>query len=90
MNVSDIYNLDGNILRTFLIILEESSVSKAAVRLNVTQSAVSYALARLRSALRDPNPIYRTPGSRPRPEHLVKTRCRIGSARGSFPGSWRW
>ena len=54
MNDSNIYNLDGNILRTFLIILEESSVSRAAVRLNVTQSAVSYALARLRSALRDP------------------------------------
>ena len=54
MNVSDIYSLDGNILRTFLIILEESSVSKAAVRLNVTQSAVSYALARLRSTLKDP------------------------------------
>ena len=54
MSISDIYSLDGNILRTFLIILEESSVSKAAVRLNVTQSAVSYALARLRTALKDP------------------------------------
>ena len=50
----DIHDLDGNILRTFLIILEESSVSKAAVRLNVTQSAVSYSLARLRSVLGDP------------------------------------
>lgn len=50
----DIYALDGNILRTFLIILEESSVSRAAVRLNVTQSAVSYSLARLRSVFGDP------------------------------------
>ena len=50
----DIDDLDGNILRTFLIILEESSVSRAAVRLNVTQSAVSYSLARLRSVLGDP------------------------------------
>ena len=50
----DIYALDGNILRTFLVILEESSVSRAAVRLNVTQSAVSYSLARLRSVFGDP------------------------------------
>lgn len=54
MNVIDIYDLDGNILQTFLIILEESSVSRAAVRLNVTQSAVSYSLARLRTVLGDP------------------------------------
>ncbi|MDP7625563.1 MAG: LysR family transcriptional regulator, partial [Rhodospirillales bacterium] len=44
MKYSNIYKLDGDILRTFLIILEESSVSKAAVRLNVTQPAVSHAL----------------------------------------------
>ena len=50
----DIDDLDGNILRTFLIILEESSVSRAAVRLNVTQSAVIYSLARLQSVLGDP------------------------------------
>ena len=41
-------------MKTFLIILEESSVSRAAIRLNVTQSAVSYALARLRSVFKDP------------------------------------
>ena len=50
----DIYKIDGYILKTFLIILEESSVSKAAIRLNVTQSAVSYALARLRGVFKDP------------------------------------
>jgi len=54
MNTSNIYKLDGDILRTFLIILEESSVSKAAVRLNVTQSAVSHALSKLRDTLGDP------------------------------------
>ena len=46
--------MDGSLLKTFLIILEESSVSNAAIRLNVTQSAVSYALARLRSVFNDP------------------------------------
>ena len=50
----DIHGLDGNILRTFLVILAESSVSKAAIRLNVTQSAVSYSLSRLRHVLGDP------------------------------------
>jgi len=54
MNNFDIDKLDGSILKTFLIILEESSVSKAAIRLNVTQSATSYALARLRSVFKDP------------------------------------
>jgi DNA-binding transcriptional LysR family regulator len=54
MNKSNIYKLDGDILRTFLIILEETSVSKAAVRLNVTQPAVSHALTKLRQTLDDP------------------------------------
>lgn len=54
MSKFNIHMLDGNILKTFLIILEESSVSKAAVRLNVTQSAVSHALAKLRDVLKDP------------------------------------
>lgn len=46
--------LDGQILHTFLMILEESSVSKAAERLDVTQSAVSHALAKLRLIMGDP------------------------------------
>ena len=54
MKYSNIYKLDGDILRTFLIILEESSVSKAAVRLNVTQPAVSHALTKLRNTLGEP------------------------------------
>ena len=54
MKISHIDEFDGKILRTFLVILEESSVSKAAVRLNVTQSAVSHSLAKLRTVLRDP------------------------------------
>lgn len=54
MNKIDFYNLDGQILRTFLVILEESSVSRAAERLEVTQSAVSHTLAKLRHILGDP------------------------------------
>lgn len=54
MRKNDFHNLNGQILRTFLVILEESSVSRAAERLEVTQSAVSHTLAKLRSILGDP------------------------------------
>lgn len=54
MSKIDFTDLDGKVLRTFLIILEESSVSKAADRLHVTQSAVSHTLSKLRAVLGDP------------------------------------
>ncbi len=54
MKKIDFHHLDGQLLRTFLIILEESSVSRAAERLNVTQSAVSHTLAKVRGILGDP------------------------------------
>ncbi|MEX0305007.1 MAG: LysR family transcriptional regulator [Leisingera sp.] len=47
-------DLDGHILRTFLAILENSSVSIAAEKLGVTQPAVSHTLSRLRKVLGDP------------------------------------
>ncbi len=47
-------DLDGHVLRTFLAILENSSVTIAADKLDVTQSAVSHTLARLRKILKDP------------------------------------
>ncbi|MGH1464881.1 MAG: LysR family transcriptional regulator [Cognatishimia sp.] len=50
----DFYKLDGQLLRTFLTILEESSVSRAAERLEVTQSTVSHSLNKLRNLLGDP------------------------------------
>lgn len=54
MKEIDFHQLDGQILRTFLVILEESSVSRAAERLEVTQSAVSHTLAKLRTIFGDP------------------------------------
>lgn len=54
MNKTDFTELDGKVLRTFLTILEESSVSKAADRLGVTQSAISHTLGKLRQVLGDP------------------------------------
>lgn len=50
----DHLGLDGRSLRTFLTVLEAGSVSHAATRLGVSQSAVSHTLDKLRHALRDP------------------------------------
>ena len=54
MNKTNYLDLDGHILRVFLEILEHSSVSKAAENLDLTQSAVSHTLAKLRRILGDP------------------------------------
>ncbi|WP_264784789.1 LysR family transcriptional regulator, partial [Gluconobacter cerinus] len=44
----DIARFDFNLITTFLALWEERSVSKAARRLSLSQSAVSTALGRLR------------------------------------------
>ena len=54
MNKITFLDLDGHLLTAFLAILEESSVSRAAEQLGVTQSAVSHMLAKLRRILGDP------------------------------------
>lgn len=43
--------LDWNLLRTFLVIAQERSISGAAIKLHLTQSAVSQALRRLEQQL---------------------------------------
>lgn len=54
MSDFDHLNLDGQALALFLAVLEEGSVTAAAARLGVTQSAVSHGLQKLRRILRDP------------------------------------
>jgi DNA-binding transcriptional LysR family regulator len=54
MNEIDLTRLDLNLLVTFEVLMTELSVSRAAVRLARTQSAVSHSLARLREQLGDP------------------------------------
>ncbi|MBZ2169424.1 MULTISPECIES: LysR family transcriptional regulator [Marinobacter] len=54
MNPVDTLNLDLRALGTFIAVLDEGSVSKAAIKLGVSQSAVSHTLDRLRQALGDP------------------------------------
>lgn len=54
MSKIDHLALDGQTLATFLMVLEETSVTRAANRLGVSQSAVSHTLERLRKIFDDP------------------------------------
>lgn len=54
MNQIDLTKLDLNLLVTFEVLMTERSVSRAAVRLGRTQSAISHSLSRLREQLGDP------------------------------------
>lgn len=54
MSKFDYLGLDGHALTTFLVVFEEMSVSRAAERLGVTQSAVSHTLDKLRAIFDDP------------------------------------
>jgi len=46
-------HVDLNLLRVFVVLMREKSVTKAALNLNRTQSAVSHALGRLRQLFND-------------------------------------
>lgn len=54
MNRIDYLGLDGHGLRLLLTVIETGSVTAAADKLGLTQSAVSHGLQRLRRILRDP------------------------------------
>lgn len=54
MNQIDIESTDLNLLKVFEAIYDEGGAGRAALRLGVTQSAVSAALARLRVLYADP------------------------------------
>ncbi len=54
MKHSDIDAVDLNLLRVFAALLEEGTAGRAAIRLGVTQPAVSAALGRLRRLYADP------------------------------------
>jgi len=58
MSKIDCLGLDGKTLRTFLTVFEEMSVSRAAARLGVSQSAVSQTLDKLRTIFDDPLFLY--------------------------------
>ncbi|MGY2277522.1 LysR family transcriptional regulator [Pseudomonas monsensis] len=54
INVQMLHSIDLNSLLTFLLVYHEHSVSRAALRLDVSQPAVSNTLAKLRIYFRDP------------------------------------
>ena len=52
--MSGLKNIDLNLLKVFLTLMEEQNVSRAAEALSVSQPAVSGMLNRLRQNLNDP------------------------------------
>ena len=54
MSIESLTRIDLNLLVILQVLLEEQSVTRAAHRLNVSQSALSKSLTRLRNSLHDP------------------------------------
>ncbi|NOW47677.1 DNA-binding transcriptional LysR family regulator [Novosphingobium sp. SG751A] len=71
IGLNDIARLDLNLATSFLAIWEERSVSRAAIRLNLSQSAVSGALARLRAITDDPLFVRTRMGMEPTPRAIA-------------------
>ncbi|WP_413113702.1 LysR family transcriptional regulator [Thaumasiovibrio sp. DFM-14] len=54
MELEEIYRRDLNLLVALKVLIDEGSVSRAAIRLNLSQSAMSRVLARMRVLVDDP------------------------------------
>ncbi|TAL78719.1 MAG: LysR family transcriptional regulator [Burkholderiaceae bacterium] len=71
MNNFDIRRIDLNLLVVFEVLMKERHVGRAADRLNLSQSAVSHALGRLREQVGDPLFVRHPRGIEPTPRGLV-------------------
>jgi len=67
MSRSNIYAIDLNLLLALQVLLEENSVTRAAARFGLTQSAMRRNLAKLREQLDDPLLVRTRHGMRPTP-----------------------
>lgn len=73
MNEINIAKVDINLLRSLKALLIEKHAGRAAKRLNVTQSAMSHTLSRLRVVFDDPLFIRTSKGLEPTPRALLLT-----------------
>ncbi|WP_343610832.1 LysR family transcriptional regulator [Novosphingobium sp.] len=71
IGLNDIARLDLSLAVAFLAIFQEGSVSRAAQRLSLSQSALSGSLARLRAITQDPLFIRRNGGMEPTPRAIA-------------------
>ncbi|HEX8406264.1 MAG TPA: LysR family transcriptional regulator [Duganella sp.] len=83
---TDFRRIDLNLLVTFLVLIEERSVSRAAQRLYLSQPAVSGALARLRELLDDPLLVRGRLGMQPT-SRALQLEARLRPALGSVHGA---
>ncbi len=67
----DLRRLDLNLLVTFHALMHEASVTRAGARLGLSQPAISYALAKLRTTFGDP--LFVRDGARMRPTARAQT-----------------
>ena len=65
MNEIDIAKIDLNLLKALKVLLDEQHVGRSAARMNVSQSAMSHTLSRLRTTFNDPLFIRKSTGLEP-------------------------
>lgn len=71
INTVDLRRVDLNLLVVFQVLCQERHVTRAALKLNLSQSAVSSALARLRTLFDDPLFVRTRAGMTPTPKALA-------------------
>lgn len=98
MSEIDPLRLDGHLLRLLLAVLETGSITGAAERLQVTQSAVSHLLDKLRGIVGDPLfvksgrgivPTARAEALAPQARELLDALQRFAHAPGFDPAQWQ-
>lgn len=98
MSDVDASNLDARLLRLLVAVVEAGSITGAAARLGVTQSAVSHLLDRLRAVLGDPLFVKsgrgivataRAEALAPRARELIRELERFALSEAFDPAKWR-